>query len=250
MRRTLTRVGGLVALVTAAIALSAPVATAADETTRGVIVTPGGADQPVYTVESPSYHIWKRVPYGTGVHILCQTLDVEMSGTFGRSKVWDFLTNAGWVPHVNVDVGSPRREWVEEQCEYVGAPPRANPYGYHKAIDRAFTKRGSSAFENRCLAFVAEAYGWDGAGWATAEIAGDWMQSHGHMRTGTPPRGALVWYHNSSGTGHVMLSLGEGYLIGTSVNGEVGLASNVNYRTGYRGWSIPYFPSGWGSAPW
>ncbi len=78
---------------------------------------------------------------------------------------------------------------------------------------------------------------------ATAEIGGDWLTSHGYMHTtGIPPRGALVWYHNSSGTGHVVLSLGEGKIIGSSVGGQVGVA-NYLYRTGYRGWTVAYLPA-------
>ncbi|HEY9475099.1 MAG TPA: hypothetical protein VIS06_14800, partial [Mycobacteriales bacterium] len=71
----------------------------------------------------------------------------------------------------------------------------------------------------------------------------DWLTSHGYMHTtGTPPRGALVWYHNSAGTGHVVISLGEGKIIGSSVGGRVGVADYL-YRTGYRGWTVAYLPA-------
>ncbi len=42
--------------------------------------------------------------------------------------------------------------------------------------------------------------------------------------------------------GGFVVSLGEGKIIGTSVNGRVGVAGYL-YRTGYRGWSVPYFPA-------
>jgi hypothetical protein len=253
--RAATLLATAVAAVTTAV-LVAPSAEA--DTFRGVIRTPGGVNQAVWTVEAAGspYHAWKTIPTGTGVHILCQTGGTWENGTHGPSNMWDFLTNGGMVPHTNVDTpGVPWGQRVAEDCTFTVNPPaeglRANPKTYHQAIDRAFRQLGSTGFEERCLAFVAEAYGWDGAGWSTAEIGGDWLQSHGYLEnSGIPPRGALVWYHNSSNTGHVMLSLGEGFLIGTSVNGKVGLADNVNYRSGYRGWSIPYLPAGWGTAPW
>jgi hypothetical protein len=60
--------------------------------------------------------------------------------------------------------------------------------------------------------------------------------------TGIPPRGALVWYHNSAGSGHVVISLGQGKVIGTSVGGRVGVAS-YTYHSSYRGWTVPYYPA-------
>jgi hypothetical protein len=38
------------------------------------------------------------------------------------------------------------------------------------------------------------------------------------------------------------VSLGQGKIIGSSVGGQVGVADYL-YRTGYRGWSQPYFPA-------
>ncbi|RSM88624.1 hypothetical protein DMH04_08320 [Kibdelosporangium aridum] len=226
---------------------------------RGVINTPDNRPQPVYTVEASrsEYHVLQRLAQGTGVTILCQTPGEWITGTHGRRNTWDFLNNGGMVPHTNVDTGS---TWVEDlpnvpRCKFTtnpAAPKRANPHSYHEAIDQAQRLLNNTSFENpaRCLAFVAEAYGWDAAGWNTAEIAGDYMERNGFLQTsGTPPRGSLVWYHNSSGSGHVMLSLGEGFLIGTAVNGRVGRVTTVDYRSGYRGYSIPYFPNGSGRAP-
>jgi hypothetical protein len=261
MRTSLVRVGRLAALFTmvAAAVLVAPGAEAA--TAVGHIHTPSGDPQLVWSVEAVGspYHSTQSVASGTGVTILCQTLGEHVKGTHGDSNVWDFLTNAGMVPHTNVDYGSP---WIERisgvpACQYTTNPTsHPNPKSYHEAIDRAYVlfMRGDSSFEGRCLAFVAEAYGWDAAGWLTAEAGGTNMKDRGLLRTeGTPPRGALVWYHNSSGSGHVMLSIGHGYLIGTSVDNQVGRVLGVNYRSGYRGWSVPYFPGGNGTAdspPW
>jgi hypothetical protein len=257
MKSSLVRAGRLAALFTMAVTTAVLVAPGAEASVRGVINTPNNGPQLVWAVPAAGYpyHSTQSVPNGTGVHILCQTLGEHIVGTHGDSNVWDFLTNAGMVPHTNVDYGNP---WIERipgvpACQHTTNPTsHPNPKSYHGAIDRAYYLyvRGDTSFEGRCLAFVAEAYGWDAAGWRTAEIAGTYMKDHGLLRTeGTPPRGALVWYHNSSGTGHVMLSIGHGYLIGTSVDNQVGRVLGVNYRSGYRGWSDPYFPSGSGPAP-
>src|SRR6266511_223732 len=132
--------------------------------------------------------------------------------------------------------------YVEHRCVYAGRPPRDNPHIVNSAISWEFARLGSTAYENQCLHFQAEAFGWSYSGFATAEAAGDWMVNNSYMHTsGIPPRGALVWYHNSSGTGHVVVSLGEGKIIGTSVGGDVGVAS-YTYHSSYRGWTVPYFP--------
>src|SRR6266545_2038226 len=132
--------------------------------------------------------------------------------------------------------------YVEHKCIYSANPPRANPRGKDAAISWEFARLGSTADEGWCMRFQAQAYGWSYSGFSTAEVGGDWMVNHGYMHTsGIPPRGALVWYHNSAGTGHIVVSLGEGKIIGTSVGGKVGVAG-YQYRTGYRGWSVPYFP--------
>ncbi|MGH3664439.1 MAG: hypothetical protein ACRDTQ_21610 [Micromonosporaceae bacterium] len=182
----------------------------------------------------------KRKP-GATVKILCQQTGPEVSGPKGASKIWDMLDNGGFVPDTYVATGS--HDFVVDKCNYAGVSPRPNPRTKNSAISWQWKHRGSTAYEGWCLKFQRLAYGWqNGAGWSTAEQGGDWMVSHGRMHTtGVPPRGALVWYHNSAGTGHIVVSLGEGKIIGTSVNGHVGVAG-YKYRTGYRGWSIPYFP--------
>jgi len=149
-------------------------------------------------------------------------------------------SNGGFVSDAYVQTGSDG--YVAKKCEYSADPPRSNPRGRNAAISWEFEKLGSSAYEGRCMHFQAAAYGWAYSGFRTAEEGGSWMVSHGYMhKTGTPVRGALVWYHNSAGTGHVVISLGEGKIIGTSVHSRVGV-EQYTYRSGYRGWSVADFP--------
>ena len=204
-------------------------------------VNTAGADLTVRAAPGTSYDGWSSVADGAKVTIVCQTTGTTVTGTYGTSNIWDMLGSGGFVADAYVYTGSDGR--VENDCAYAAAPPRANPNGANAAISWQFARLGSTASEGWCMRFQAQSYGWSASGWSTAEVGGDWIQSHGYLHTtGVPPRGALVWYHNSAGTGHVVVSLGEGKIIGTSVNGKVGVAA-YTYRTGYRGWSVPYFPA-------
>jgi uncharacterized protein YraI len=201
------------------------------------------AGSPLTVRASPGtgYDAWSSVADGTTVTILCQTPGSSVTGTYGTSTIWDMLTNGGFVSDAYVNTGSDG--YVEHHCVYSADPPRANPRSINSAISWEFARLGSTAYEGLCLAFQAQGFGWSYSGFSTAESAGDWMVNHSYMHTsGIPPRGALVWYHNSAGTGHVVVSLGEGKIIGTSVNDRVGVAGYL-YHGSYRGWTVPYFPS-------
>jgi hypothetical protein len=200
------------------------------------------AGSPLTVRASPGtgYDAWSSVADGASITILCQTPGSSVTGTYGTSTIWDMIANGGFVSDAYVYTGSDG--YVEHRCAYSDSPPRANPRSMNSAISWEFARLGSTAYENQCLHFQAEAFGWSYSGFATAEDSGDWMVSHGYLHTsGIPPRGALVWYHNSAGTGHVVVSLGEGKIIGTSVNGRVGVAGYL-YHSSYRGWTVPYFP--------
>jgi uncharacterized protein YraI len=205
----------------------------------GTVNTSGSA-LTVRAAPGTGYDAWTSVADGASVSILCQTTGSSVTGTYGTSNIWDMIGNGGFVSDAYVYTGSDGT--VTHGCAYSSSPPRANPTGMNGAISYEFARLGSTAEEGWCMKFQAQAYGWSYSGFSTAEVGGDWMVSHGYMHTsGIPPRGALVWYHNSSGTGHVVVSLGEGKIIGSSVGGAVGVAG-YQYRTGYRGWSVPYFP--------
>jgi uncharacterized protein YraI len=218
------------------------VAQAYASSATGTINTAGTALN-VRSGPSTSYDSWRTVADGSSVTLLCQTNGESVTGTYGTTTLWDFLSNGGMVSDAYVNTGSDGQ--VVNSCVYASAPPSSNPRSANGAINWAFQRYGSTSYENLCLAFTAQAYGWGGSGWNTAEIGGDYMVNHGYMHTsGIPPRGALVWYHNSAGTGHVVISLGEGKIIGTSVGGKVGVADYL-YHSSYRGWSVAYYPAGW-----
>ncbi|WP_344614386.1 hypothetical protein [Dactylosporangium salmoneum] len=237
------------ALVVAAAVVAGAVAVpgtslAAAASATGTVKTAGAA----LTVRSgpgTGYTGWRTIANGASVTLLCQTSGESVTGTYGTTKLWDLLSNGGMVSDAYIYTGSDGQ--VVNSCAYVGAEPssKTNPRAAEGAINWEFQHYGSSAYENLCLAFAAQAYGWGGSGWNTAEIGGDWESSHGYLNTtGIPPRGALVWYHNSTGDGHVAISLGEGKVIGTSVAGHVGVAGYLDHGM-YRGWSVAYLPAAW-----
>jgi uncharacterized protein YraI len=205
----------------------------------GTVNTAGSA-LTVRAAPGTSYDAWGSVADGARVTILCQTSGSSVTGPYGTSTVWDMLSSGGFVSDAYIYTGSDGT--VEHACSYAGAPARANPRTANAAISWEFARLGSTGDEGMCMRFQAQAYGWSHSGWDTAEVGGDWIEAHNLMRSGVPPRGALVWYHNSSGSGHVVVSLGEGKIIGTSVTNRVGVG-NYLYHSGYRGWSVPYFPA-------
>jgi uncharacterized protein YraI len=241
MLRTLRGRLGRCAIVTTATAAAFVMGTAGTALAATGTVNTAGSPLTVRASPGTGYDAWSSVADGTTVTILCQTPGSSVTGTYGTSTIWDMLANGGFVSDSYVNTGSDG--YVEHHCAYSADPLRANPRSINSAISWEFARLGSTAYEGLCLAFQAQAFGWSYSGFATAESAGDWMASHGYLHTsGIPPRGALVWYHNSAGTGHVVVSLGEGKIIGTSVNGDVGVAGYL-YHSSYRGWTVPYFPN-------
>jgi uncharacterized protein YraI len=229
------------AAVTATAVASVLLGTAGAASAATGTINTSGAALTVRAAPGTGYDGWTSVADGASVTILCQTTGSSVTGTYGTTNIWDMISDGGFVSDAYVYTGSDGT--VAPTCPYAAAPPRANPSGANAAISYEFARLGSTSEEGWCMRFQAQAYGWSASGFATAEIGGDWMVDHGYMHTsGIPPRGALVWYHNSAGTGHIVVSLGEGRVVGSSVPNKIGTAA-YQYRTGYRGWSVPYFPN-------
>lgn len=91
---------------------------------------------------------------------------------------------------------------------------------------------GGTAWHNLCLGLVSRAYGNVYSGIASASSAAYQIKADGLMHTTTDldsiPRGAIIWLTNSSGAGHVVISLGEGKAISSDVpNGSTGAESGA-----------------------
>lgn len=101
------------------------------------------------------------------------------------------------------------------------------------AIKWMSDRRGSTAYEGYCERAVRLA-------WARqthhASAIAHWRSSDGTRRTtGTPPKGAFVFW-NTSQYGHVGIADGNGGFWSTSVGGKIGHGSSVGYFRNYLGW--------------
>ncbi|MGH3730075.1 MAG: hypothetical protein ACRDTU_15200, partial [Micromonosporaceae bacterium] len=148
-------------------------------------VNTAGSPLSVRAAPGTGYDAWSSVADGASVNILCQTEGSSVTGTYGTSTIWDMLSNGGFVSDAYVYTGGDG--YVEKKCTYAANPPRNNPRGKNAAISWQFARLGSTAHEGWCLRFQAQAYGWSYSGVNSAEIAGDWMVSHGYMHTSGIP---------------------------------------------------------------
>ncbi|TWP52502.1 hypothetical protein FKR81_09250 [Lentzea tibetensis] len=94
-------------------------------------------------------------------------------------------------------------------------------------------RRGSTAYEHYCERAVRLA-------WARsthhASAIDHWRSSDGARHTtGTPPKGAFVFW-NISQWGHVGVADGNGGFWSTGVNGRIGHATSTGYFGSYLGW--------------
>jgi uncharacterized protein YraI len=204
----------------------------------GTVAT-GGPELRLRAGPGTEYDSYGSVPDDQRLVILCQHAGSPVQGTFGRSSLWDQVQGGGWVADADVATGSEAA--VAPVCPYAAVTTQ-NPRSIDQAISWEYQQLGSTADEGWCLRFQTQAFGWTFAGFQTAQDQYQWLQSNDEVSTsGTPPRGALVWYTNDAGTGHVVVSIGAGFVIGTSVAGRVGIVP-IAYFSGYEGWSNPIFP--------
>ena len=105
-----------------------------------------------------------------------------------------------------------------------------------------WTGYNGRSFSGYCLAFVQLAYSSQGVTvgtWGNAQNAGN------HLIVGydmNPPRGALVFFSNRNGLGHVGISLGDGTYIHAGSDGTY-ITTLTSYNSklaiSYRGWGYP-----------
>ncbi|MFB9837927.1 CHAP domain-containing protein [Actinoallomurus acaciae] len=102
-----------------------------------------------------------------------------------------------------------------------------------QAIQWYSSRKGSTAYEGYCEKAARLA-------WARTThhptAIDHWRSSDGARHTtGTPPKGAFVFW-NISSAGHVGIADGKGGFWATSVKGRIGHASSVHYYGHYLGW--------------
>jgi hypothetical protein len=94
-----------------------------------------------------------------------------------------------------------------------------------------------------CIKFARSVYRAHGKAMKTGNAIDVYYQykAEGRIKSGVPPRGALVFW-NVSAFGHVAVSLGNGYVIGTQ-GGDNSYLPIAVYKTttygSYLGWAMP-----------
>lgn len=132
--------------------------------------------------------------------------------------------------------------------------PRGNPRTVEEAIEwaRGQAASRSGGWYRRCLAFVAQAYGWgfSGTPYAIDQYTVAMPTGLRHDGDRNPPPGALLFWSTGTRAGHVALYVGGGMVASNDieVDGQISIvpASDIETRWGatYVGWSPPYFPGG------
>lgn len=129
--------------------------------------------------------------------------------------------------------------------------PRSNPRSVSAAIAWARSEVGDYGWEQLCLNFTAQAYGYDNSGVRYA--IDHWLQappSLRHHRVRSAPAGSLMYWDTGRRAGHVAISLGDGYVVSNDINavGRISIvpASTIDQRWNarYLGWTPPYYPMG------
>lgn len=126
------------------------------------------------------------------------------------------------------------------------SPTAAIP-GADDAVARMERLVGSKDYEYWCARTVAQAWGQSHSGYEDAHA--QWQaavaQGIAHPGDHAPPRGALVFYDWTGSVGgvtdnygHVAISLGDGRIISTSVDGRVGITT-LDHFANYDGWTPP-----------
>ncbi|MQA08188.1 MAG: hypothetical protein GEU98_06465 [Pseudonocardiaceae bacterium] len=94
-------------------------------------------------------------------------------------------------------------------------------------------RNGSTAYEGYCERAVRLAWDRDTR---HASAIDHWNSSDGKKHTtGTPPKGAFVFW-NISEYGHVGIADGNGGFWATNVNNKIGHAKSLKYFSNYLGW--------------
>ncbi|MFD9593072.1 peptidase M23 [Kitasatospora sp. NPDC059973] len=136
-----------------------------------------------------------------------------------------------------------------------------NPRSTEQAIqwERDQAATGEATWHLRCLATVASAYGWGGAGYtnppanshsyATELYRNLIPASMHHDGDRNPPPGALMFWDTGSLAGHVAMYIGNGQVASSDIlrPGYIDIvpATEIETKWGakYIGWAPPYFPA-------
>ncbi|WP_410638780.1 hypothetical protein [Amycolatopsis sp. lyj-346] len=163
------------------------------------------------------------------MRMICQAAALSAALLFGGASVASAATAAPSEVYSEVtaaDIAQPGAVITDSAAD-LAAARTAN-----QAIAWFANRNGSTAYQGYCERAVRLA--WDRVTHHASAIE-HWRSSDGARHTtGTPPRGAFVFW-NISAYGHVGLADGSGGVWATSVNGAIGHARQ-GYFANYLGW--------------
>jgi hypothetical protein len=157
---------------------------------------------------------------------ICQAAALSAALLFGGASVATAAPAEVYSEVTAADIADPGAVITDSAAD-LAAARTAN-----QAIAWFSSRNGSTAYQGYCEKAVRLA--WDRATHHASAID-HWRSSDGARHTtGTPPRGAFVFW-NISAYGHVGIADGSGGVWATSVNGAIGHARQ-GYFANYLGW--------------
>lgn len=152
--RTVQRLGALaltqLAVTSGFAAISSPAwAGVAGDSATPTVRTEGGTGIVQRTGPGTAYGVVGTLADGTAIQIACTTMAETMEGKYGKSQVWNRLSNGRWVTDVYVHTGTDGRS--KPECGGSGRRPRGNdyPYGSKGRVDRWYM------YSRECTSFVS-----------------------------------------------------------------------------------------------
>ncbi|GAA5186649.1 SH3 domain-containing protein [Rugosimonospora acidiphila] len=189
------------------------------------------------------------VANGATVNFSCQTTGDTVTGTYGKSNIWDKIST-GYVSDTYVYTGSDGT--VAPACgagQACSAAGLADPNGCAAAVSWAKSHETTAYhadYYNRCDHVMALAYGFPASGSTTALV--HWQAvpaKYKHAGDRTVPAGGLAFF--GGGAGHVMISIGGGKFVSSDIHGDGTLTETTiaqiedSWGKPYLGWTQPWF---------
>jgi uncharacterized protein YraI len=242
--RGVARLGVIGIVAAAAIAITSGVAFAAS----GTVHTDSGAPLNVRSGPHTSSSVVGSVASGATVTITCQTYGDTVTGKYGTSNIWDKISS-GYVSDTYVYTGSD--DLVAPLCGGAGCSTSGlgDPKSCSQAVTWAINHETTvyhSEYYNLCDHVVGLAYGFSASGSTTAY--NHWLQvpsAYKHAGDTSVPAGGLAFF--SGGSGHVMISIGNGKFVSNDIHGNGTLTettiAEIKSKWGkpYLGWTQPWF---------
>ena len=187
---------------------------------------------------SASASVLGTIPYGATITITCTTSGSSMTGPYGATTLWNYITYGslkGYVTDAYVYTGTSAA--TAGKC--VSAP--ASTTKAQRVANYAKAQVGATGWNGWCEKWVEQA-------WGTTGRYGSAIAHYNAVRgqvtkTGTPPAGAGAFYAAAPINGyygHVMISLGNGQYVTTAP--KISIVGQSWPGATYLGW---YMPTAW-----